>query len=392
MKLFAEYNQIRYSLHHSMATLPLAAMLFIKKKPSDLFRGHFLVRLRLGQTMIDFAPESFVPPLWLRNPHVQTVGGRLFRHFNDVTYRRVRTDTSDGDFIDMDYVDVAGATWRDLGDDAPILLLLHGLEGDARKGYAIEMYRDAAKAGIRPIGMNFRSCSGEMNRTARFYHMGATDDVHFVVNWLRDQYPDVPLFIVGISLGGNMTLKYLGEHGEQLNGVVTAGAAISPPIIATGRQAINHGVGRLYGYHLLSQLKRKVRIKIDIVKESDADSYAALTAQTLREFDNAITAPMHGFKDADDYYNQSNSIRFLPDIVHPTLIIRSTDDPFFNDDIPHDVIARNPNLYGVFPRYGGHVGFIDGQNNDWAQRQIVRFFNKVLEQNAAPSGERLPDL
>ena len=329
--------------------------------------------------MLNFRPEPLNPPVWLRNPHVQTIGGRVFRHFNDVSYRRIRLDTPDGDFLDLDFADVKNYTWAQRGDNAPILLLLHGLEGDARKGYAVEMYRDAALAGFRPVGMNFRSCSGEMNRTARFYHMGATDDVKFIVNWLHEHYPDVPLFMVGISLGGNMTLKFLGENSHDLDGIVTAAAAISPPIIATGRQAINHGLGRLYGTHLVRQLKRKVRIKIDVIKDSPADGYKALTASTLREFDDAITAPLHGFKDADDYYNQCNSVRFLPDILHPTLIIRSTDDPFFNDDIPHDVIAKNPNLYGVFPRYGGHVGFIDGDSNDWAQRQIVRFFQMVME-------------
>lgn len=334
---------------------------------------------------INFTPEPFTPHPLMKNPHLQSILGSVARRQTNVTYRRQRLDTNDGDFIDIDFAQVASVGW--LPQSAPILLLLHGLEGNARKGYAVAAYQQAARAGMRPVGMNFRSCSGEMNCTAQFYHMGATEDVAFVVDWLLDSFPDAPIVMVGVSLGGNMTLKYLGEQSDNINPRIIGAAAISPPIIATGKQAINHGVGRLYGMYLVRPLKAKVRQKIDLVRNSPADGYAALKAQTLREFDDAITAPLHGFANAEDYYAQCNSINFLPDIRVPTLIIRAKDDPFFNDDIPYDVIAQNEALYGAFPEHGGHVGFLEGaipfHYTNWAQRQVMRFFDNVLREDDA---------
>jgi hypothetical protein len=266
--------------------------------------------------------------------------------------------------------------------------LLHGLEGCARSGYAYATYRLAARAGLRPVGMNYRSCSGEMNRTARFYHMGATGDVQQVVRWLREQFgTEVPLLLIGFSLGGNMLLKYLGEGGATRRDEVTAAASISPPFVATGKQRITHGTGALYGRYLLRKLKKKVRLKATTLRDTPADIHGALAARTLRDFDEAITAPLHGFRDADDYYATSNSIRFLSDIEVPTLVIRAQDDPFFNNDIPHDLFAENECLTGVFPAHGGHVGFIEGhypvEQREWALRQAVTFLQShvMLPQN-----------
>lgn len=128
--------------------------------------------------------EPFNPNPLLRNGHAQTVAGALFRHEHDVTFRRTRLDTPDGDFIDVDFADVAGLEWSVLGDDAPVVLVMHGLEGSAEAGYMFETYRQLAQRGMRPVGLNFRSCSGAMNRSNRFYHAGATDDVIFVHDWL----------------------------------------------------------------------------------------------------------------------------------------------------------------------------------------------------------------
>jgi uncharacterized protein len=298
-------------------------------------------------------------------------------------FRRVRLDTPDGDFVDLDFPAIPGYTWDDLGKDAPILYFLHGLEGDARRGYAQDLYKASAKAGFRCVGLNYRSCSGEMNRHPCFYHMGATEDVGFVHQWLLEQYPDVPMLMVGVSLGGNILLKYFGECGESLPERVMAGAAISPPFVATGTQPLSDDrLARLYGRHLLRRLQSKVRQKAWMLRETVADPYRALTATTLREFDNAITAPLHGFKDADDYYAQSNSVRFIEHIRRPTLIIRAKDDPFFNADIPYEKIDANPYLYSAFPQHGGHVGFLEGTTpfnyQNWAQRQVLRFFELVL--------------
>ena len=330
-----------------------------------------------------FTPEPFVPHPLLRNPHLQTVIGSRYRQDKGVEYRRVRLDTPDEDFLDIDFGEVEGHSWAQLGDDAPILLLLHGLEGTARKGYAGELYIAAAKAGYRPVGVNFRSCSGEMNCQPRFYHMGATDDIAFVHEWLEAQYPDVPMMMIGISLGANVMLKYLGENSQSLSPRVQAAVAISPPFIATNKQPLNEDrIGRIYGRYLLKKLQMKTRLKAELIGQTKADPYRALKAKTLLEFDEAITAPLHGFKDAHDYYAKSHSVNFIGDICVPTLLIRALDDPFFNRDIPMDKIGANDCLYPAFTEYGGHVGFLEGlpfvNYSNWALRQSMRFFQTVL--------------
>lgn len=332
---------------------------------------------------LDFTPEHFEPHPLFRNSHVQTLAGEYFRPKKGIVFRRLRLDTPDGDFVDLDFPEIPNYTWDDLGADAPILYFLHGLEGDARRGYAQDLYKASAKAGFRCVGLNYRSCSGEMNRNPRFYHMGATDDVGFVHQWLLEQFPDAPMVMVGVSLGGNMLLKYLGECGESLPERVKAGAAISPPFVATGHQPLSDEfLGRLYGRYLLRKLQGKVRQKAWQLRETAADPYRALKATTLRDFDDAITAPLHGFKDAHDYYAQSNSVNFVEHIRRPTLLIRAQDDPFFNADIPHEKITANPYLYHAFPAHGGHVGFIEGTSptnyQNWAQRQVLRFFELIL--------------
>jgi predicted alpha/beta-fold hydrolase len=336
---------------------------------------------------LPFSAETFEPHLLFRNSHVQTLAGEYFRPKKGLEFRRVRLDTPDGDFVDLDFPEISNYTWKDLGEKAPILYFLHGLEGDARRGYAQDLYKGAAKAGFRAVGLNYRSCSGEMNRNPRFYHMGATDDVGFVHQWLLKEFPDAPMVMVGVSLGGNILLKYLGECGDALPERVVAGAAISPPFVATGHQPLSdEALGRIYGRHLLKRLQAKVRQKAEMLRETKAKPDAALAAKTLRDFDNAITAPLHGFKDASDYYAQSNSINFVADIRRPTLVIRSKDDPFFNADIPYEKIDANPYLYSAFPEYGGHVGFIEGTTpfnyQNWAQRQVLRFFEMILEERA----------
>jgi len=333
---------------------------------------------------INFTIEPFNPHPLFTNANVQTLSGEYFRKLQkSPPFRRVRIFTPDDDFLDLDFAEVEGYSWDELGNDAPILYLLHGLEGDARRGYAVELYRSAAKAGFRCVGINYRSCSGVMNKQPRFYHMGATGDVDFALQYIMNQYPDAPIVMVGVSLGANMLLKYFGECGDSLSERVVAGAVISPPFVATGTQKISDDrIGKLYGGHLLGKLQAKVRQKAEMLSKTDADVYAALKATNLREFDEAITAPLHGFTGAEDYYAQSNSINFLADIHRPTLLIRAEDDPFFNQDIPHDIIAGNEYLIPAFTSHGGHVGFLEGFSpfnyGNWAQRQVLRFFEAVL--------------
>ena len=295
-------------------------------------------------------------------------------------FRRVRLDTPDGDFLDIDFPVIPGAQFS---PQSPLVLLLHGLEGNARRGYAHELYKNLALFGIRAVGLNYRSCSGEINRTPRLYHSGATDDVEFVVDWLALQFPDAALGVVGFSLGANLLLKYLGE--QRSNTPIQAATAVSPPFdLLRGAQEFETGIGRRYAQRFLQDLQKKTKNHAHIIGHK-VDLERVQNAQTVREFDDALTAPLHGFLDANDYYKQNSSAQFIPDICVPTLILRAMDDPFFANDIPHTSIANNAYIYAGFTAYGGHVAFVEGKipgrQHYWAERQAARFTAHFIQQN-----------
>ena len=325
--------------------------------------------------------EPFQPNRLLQNPHAQTIAGALFRHTKDVTFRRTRLDTPDGDFIDLDFADVAELEWNVLGDDAPIVLVLHGLEGSAEAGYMFETYRQLARRGMRAVGLNFRSCSGAMNRTNRFYHAGASDDVILVHNWLLDLYPDVAHGIMGFSLGANLTLKYLGENSAIRSAIpqIKAAVAISPFFdMNQSSDVFEHGSGQFYAKRFLGELQEKLRIKADQLK-GVIDVDRAMRATTVREFDRLVTAPLGGFQDAQDYYARVSSINFVGDVAVPTLLLRALDDPFFANDLPLALLQKNAFLQLGFTEMGGHVGFVEGFGRGfWAERQAARFLATQL--------------
>jgi predicted alpha/beta-fold hydrolase len=328
----------------------------------------------------NFDLEPFNPPWFLQNRHLQTAAANLLRPKNNVRFRRVRLDTPDHDFVDIDFADVDGNNWQSLGDKTPIVLVLHGLEGCAKTGYAYELYRQLAARGIRSVGMNYRSCSGEMNRGKHLYHAGKLDDLILVHTHLKQQFPTVPLGMVGISLGGNILLNYLGRMGDKIGNTLQAAGTISAPFdLAKGMIQLELGAGKPYTRYLLPKLKRKVQLKADIWQDEPVDIQRALSAKTFWEFDSSI-APLYGYKDAGEYYKENSAGQFLANISHPTLMVRALDDPFFGDDIPHQTIADNPCLHTGFVPHGGHVGFIEGWLNPtfWAERQVARWFELVL--------------
>lgn len=327
-----------------------------------------------------FQPTPFTPARSLRNPHQQTIAGGLLRHSRGVGFQRQRLTTPDGDFVDVDLAVVNGRSPYHYPANTPIVLLLHGLEGDARRSYAAELYRQLAQRGLRAAGLNYRSCSGELNRTTRFYNAGATDDVTLTLNWLRATFPDAPIGAVGVSLGANLLLKYLGESGQQA--LAQAGVAISPPFdLALGADALESGNGRVYVPRFIHSLRQKVLAKTDqLTGLVDVDRIHEV--RTIRQFDEWFTGPLHGYRDAADYYRQNSSAQFLPDIVAPTLLIRADDDPFFdNADIPYRAINSNPKVQAAFVTHGGHVGFMAGSLRApvwWAETQAARFLAHSL--------------
>ncbi len=329
--------------------------------------------------------EPFQPAWGITNPHAQTLVANATRSLKGIHFQRERLETPDGDFVDLDfaYVNHYHRLWTESGNDAPIALAIHGLEGSARRGYMCELYRQLAAQGIRAVGLNFRSCSGEMNRTARMYHSGATYDVELAINWLANKFPDVPLALVGFSLGANVTLKYMGEGGE---GVKTA-VSISPPFdLAAGSRVLENGFSQVYTTRLLTSLKHKLRKQAPQLRQL-INVEAALNAKTFSQFDDAW-APLYGFRDAADYYNQCSSRNFLAGIRKPTLILRALDDPFFSpDDIPTHLITKNPYIQAEFPQHGGHVAFVEGslpiKYRYWAERQAAHFLAKILNNSTS---------
>jgi predicted alpha/beta-fold hydrolase len=281
-----------------------------------------------------------------------------------VTLVRERLTTPDADFLDLDW-----GTPRDVGlPNSPIVVVLHGLEGSAGSKYALETYRRLAERGVAAVGLNFRSCSGEINRGPRLYHSGETEDLRFVIRSLLQQSPDRPLGAIGFSLGGNVLLKYLGE--ECLAGrpaALKAAAAVSVPYdLGVGARHMESGLARAYVRRLLHSLKRKVRARARDLGDR-MDVRGALAATTFRAFDDAATAPLHGFRDANDYYARSSSAQFLAHVGIATLLIHALDDPFLPAAaIPMDAIRGNPQFEALISKTGGHVGFVTG--TPWAPR------------------------
>jgi hypothetical protein len=318
-----------------------------------------------------FRPRPFRPLPGLRGAHVQTIAGRLLRRAPPMAFRRERVELPDGDFVDLDFAPPPRP-------DAPRVLLLHGLEGSARRGYALNTYRELARRGLGAVGLNFRSCSGEPNRGPRLYHSGETEDLRYVARLLREQTPGTLCGAVGFSLGGNALLKFLGEEGEHAAGWLRAAAAVSVPYdLGAGADALDASImGRIYTRVFVRSLVAKAEAKGSLISEH-CDLERVRRARSFREFDDAATAPIHGFSGAADYYARSSSRHFLARIRVPTLLLQAGDDPFLPAAaFPHAEVAANPLLQAVITAHGGHVGFIEGppwRPRFWAEEQVAEY-------------------
>ena len=318
-----------------------------------------------------FPVRPFTAPRWLRGAHAQTIGGKLFRGEPALPLRRERIDTPDGDFVDLDFT---------TGGDpaAPLVLVLHGLEGSARRRYMLQTYEALRLHDVAAVGLNFRSCSGEPNRTARFYHSGETDDLRFVLKLLAARFPGRPLGLLGFSLGGNVLLKLLGEDGDAARERIGAAVAVSVPYdLAAGATMLERWpMGRFYSWYFLRMLRPKVAA-LGGHLESRCDLEGVKRARTLREFDEAFTAPLHGFAGAADYYARSSSAQYLSRVRVPTLLLHAEDDPFLPAAaLPRAAAGANPWISTGFAADGGHVGFIHGSPRRprfWAEEEGARF-------------------
>jgi predicted alpha/beta-fold hydrolase len=314
--------------------------------------------------------STFKPAWWLPGPHLQTLFPYVFRKSPALPAKRERIELADGDFIDID--------WGPQHSGA-LILLLHGLEGSIRSHYAAGLMHSFDKHGFQVALMNFRGCSGEPNRLPRSYHSGDTGDLDTIVRLLHERFPNRPLFVVGVSLGGNVLLKWLGEHPSQER--VQAAVAVSVPFeLNQAALRLQSGLSRLYQDHLLRKLRRSTRAKAARMPMPVAvEQLDRLTS--FRSFDDQVTAPLHGFRGVDDYYRRCSSRQFLKYIRTPTVILHALDDPFMtSDSVPgHDELG--PGVTLELSRRGGHVGFVAGnwpwQVRYWLDERIYEVFQQL---------------
>ena len=315
------------------------------------------------------AAPPFNPASWLPGAHAQTVYASLFAPTPQVEFRRERWESPDGDFVDVDFVDGPEA--------APSVHLFHGLEGSSRSHYARTLMHAVRARGWRGSVLNFRGCSGEPNRLPRAYHSGDSDEVDWVLRRMKERLGAAPLFAAGVSLGGNALLKWLGERGDLALRSVEAAAAISSPMdLMAGGEALGRGFPLLYARHFLVTLKRKSRRAIERFPGL-FDHEAVARARTLRDFDNAFTAPVHGFRDTDDYWTRSSSKPWLAAIRVPTLVVNARDDPFMPESALPTEREVSDAVKLEFTGKGGHVGFVSGGfpgDIAWLPRRLLHFF------------------
>jgi predicted alpha/beta-fold hydrolase len=318
---------------------------------------------------------DFNPPWWLRNAHLQTAWGRLTRSRRLVPLRRELVTTPDDDVLALDHLDAEHPRLH--------FVLLHGLEGSSRSVYMQGMLSLIARRGDAATAINFRSCALP-NRRPRFYHSGETSDFDFVVRRLASQ-SQVPIVAAGASLGGNVLLKWLGEHpGERL---VRAAATLSVPYdLGAGARYLDESrIGRFYVGLFLRSLKQKVRRVVREHPHVVLDLAAAMRAKTFRDFDDAATAPLHGFTSAEDYYARSSSIHFVGRITVPTLCVSAADDPFLPPDVlPRVRAAASPHVTFLITEHGGHVGFVGERRLYWAEERVVEWLSGQLVEAPQP--------
>jgi len=317
--------------------------------------------------------RPFKPPWWLRNRHAQTLWPTLGRRRVRLNLRRERIDLPDGDFLDLDWTS---------GESGPIVVVFHGLMGSIDSPYARGMLKQVNHAGWRGLFVHFRSCSGEPNRRDRFYHSGDTGDMAFVINEVKRRFPDEPVAAVGYSLGGNALLKWLGETGE--TNPLAAAVAVSVPFdLQSVADTIHLGFSRTYEKHLIERLNASVKAKLELGGYSMPVSEDDLRRlQTFWEFDEAVTAPLHHFRDARDYYVTCSARQCLSTIRKPTLILHAKDDPFMTPDVIPKESELSDSTRIEISESGGHVGFIHGAfpwtARYWLEERIPEYLKALL--------------
>ncbi|NBV76035.1 MAG: hydrolase [Methylococcaceae bacterium] len=320
--------------------------------------------------------STFKPAWWLPNGHWQTVYPALFRRTApEILRQRQRLQLDDGDFIDLDFY---GKSHQ------PLVLMLHGLAGNSHSGYILGLQSHLNQQGWSSVVMNYRGCSGEVNRLARAYHAGESDDLQHVFSYLQQRYPDRQLAVVGFSLGGNILLKWLGE-GRTINGLSAAVAVSVPLQLDACATRLDTGFSRLYREYLLVDLKRYMQDKytglISLGLALEAEKIMALgdlrKIHSFWEYDDQVVAKLHGFANVEAYYQQASARQYLHAIQHPCLIVQAADDPFMTAAVIPSADELSPSIEFELSEHGGHVGFIAGHvpgcPEYWLEQRISAF-------------------
>ena len=335
--------------------------------------------------------HDYRAPRWLIGPHAQTIWSALVAPCPRVLYRRRRWSTPDDDFVDVDFAGVDPAGLDSARANAPLVVLFHGLEGSSGSHYALAAMAAVAARGWRGAVVHFRGCSGEPNRAPRAYHSGDSQEIDWV---LRRMHADFAaggtMFALGVSLGGNALLKWLGERGNAASFVTAAAGVSAPHDLQAGAQSLSQGFSRVYTANFMKSLKRKSLAKLQQYPGL-FDRERMLASRTFFDFDDAVTAPMHGFSSCFDYWTRSSCGQFLGGIAVPTLVLNARNDPF-QPQAALTVPARVSRFVRLeYPAEGGHVGFIAGPfpgRLNWLPDRLLGYFASHLAGEAARAGSR----
>ncbi|MCB0497650.1 MAG: alpha/beta fold hydrolase [Cyclobacteriaceae bacterium] len=314
--------------------------------------------------------SSYKKPGWPNGEHLETIIPSLFRRVKVSPSSQEQINTPDDDFLDLDWYKV---------DSDKLIIVSHGLEGSSESQYATGIAKYFNSKGIDAICWNYRGCSGKMNKQLRFYHSGATDDLEVIIKHaITTGYTNIGL--VGFSLGGNVTLKFLGEAPKKYNEIKTAAVFSVPLHLSSGCDEISRPKNKIYANRFLRKLKYKIREKHKIMPDK-LPLNGLQSVNTLRDFDDMYTGPLHGFENAEDYYQKSSAIFFLDKISVPTLLVNALNDPFLPDlCYPFEQLKEHTYVYFEAPDHGGHVGFrpAAADGSFWSERRAYEFIAERL--------------
>ena len=315
--------------------------------------------------------SKFRPAWWLRNPHLQTLWAARVQPNPTPETRSERLTTPDGDFLDLNWT---------TNNEGPIVVIFHGLTGSVHSPYVRSIMHHLSHHNVRAVLMHFRGSSTEPNRTPGSYHSGHTKDIRYVINTVKERYPDIPIAAAGYSLGGNALLKYLAESPDN---PLCYAVSVSPPLVlAEGAKRMEKGFSRFYQSTLLKQLKAALRAKHERYPEFELDKLGFEEANSFFEFDDLVTAPLHGFDGVDDYYQRASTLDDLINIKTTTHILWSEDDPFFTKNSIPQAEQLSDDVTFELSTHGGHVAFLSGNipfaAHNWLRERVGGLLIKQL--------------